>query len=287
MPTDQLTLATCANHRFFGACLTLIESAQRTSTPLLKEILVYDLGLKGWQKWALEQLDLVTVVAFPEHLKDIYPDFMNPIQFAWKPYLWTDLHTRCDYAVYLDSGVEILQSLEPVLQILKEQDIFLIEDLDWKVSEFTHQACVEIMKATEAELGAYMLHAGISGFKTNGKYREVFDEAYKYAQIPECIRGPRAKGPNQHRHDQSILSILSVRYDCPRQLLETYGQWNWERAKQTPDCVLHVHRKRKGIRKARPLIKPTTSGVSKCALSLLFKAVSCSRNKECRTRYKL
>lgn len=285
MPTNQLTLVTCANHRFFGACLTLIESAQRTSAPLLKDILVYDLGLKRWQKWALEKLDLVTVVAFPEHLKDIYPDFMNPIQFAWKTHLWIDLQQRAEYGFYIDAGIEVLQSLQPALDIIKNQGILMVEDPDWTAGCMTHKKCIEIMQASQKELDSLMLCSGIVGISQEGPYKELFKDAFEYAKIPDCIRGPRKKGPNQHRQDQSLLSILSARYNCPRQDLKIYAEWRWKEAKNNPDCVLHVHRQRKGIRTSKPIIKEHASAFSKFTLKVLFFAIKYYRNSKKRNGY--
>jgi hypothetical protein len=285
MQTDQLTLATCANSRFFGACLTLIESAQRTSSPILKEILVYDLGLKNWQKWALEKLDLVSVVTFPEHLKDIYPGFMDPVQFAWKTYLWLDLQQRSEYGFYIDAGIEILQSLQPALDIIKSQSILIVEDPDWTAGSMTHQKCIEIMQASARELDSMMLCSGIVGMSKEGPYKELFKEAFEYAKIPDCIRGPRKKGPNQHRQDQSLLSILSARYNCPRQELQTYAEWRWDKAKINPDCVLHVHRQRKGIRTPNPSIRTDTSTLAKFNLKLLFIAIKYFRNSKKRNGY--
>jgi hypothetical protein len=285
MTADKITLATCANNRFFGACLTLIESAQRTSRPILQEILVYDLGLAKWQKWALDKLDLVTVVAFPEHLKDIYPGFMDPIQFAWKTYLWLNLQERAEYGFYIDAGIEILQPLQPALDVIKNQGILIVEDPDWTTGTMTHQKCIEIMQASTQELDRMMLCAGIVGVSQKGPYKELFKEAFEYAKIPDCIRGPRKKGPNQHRQDQSLLSILSARYNCPRQALEIYGEWRWDQAKINPYCVLHVHRKSKGIRTLNPSIRIGTSTIAKFNLSLLFLAVKHLRNSKERNGY--
>jgi hypothetical protein len=64
------------------------------------------------------------------------------------------------------------------------------------------------------------------GYKSNGKYQHIFDESYKLSLIPGCLDGNQ----ENHRHDQSILSILTHRYDCPRQDIDIFGYWtDWNR----------------------------------------------------------
>jgi hypothetical protein len=64
------------------------------------------------------------------------------------------------------------------------------------------------------------------GYKSNGKYQHIFDESYKLSLIPGCLDGNQ----ENHRHDQSILSILTHRYNCPRQDIDIFGYWtDWNR----------------------------------------------------------
>ena len=77
------------------------------------------------------------------------------------------------------------------------------------------------MGATTAELNNTQLWAGLVGYKSNGKHQHLIDEAYKYAMIPGCLDGNQ----ENHRHDQSILSILAARYVVDRQNIDIYGYW--------------------------------------------------------------
>ena len=50
---------------------------------------------------------------------------------------------------------------------------------------------------------------------------ENISEALKYSIIPGCIDG----FDNNHRHDQSVLSILCSRYKIKKQDIDMYGYW--------------------------------------------------------------
>ena len=99
------------------------------------------------------------------------------------------------------------------------------------------------MKATEEELNDKQLSSGIFGFKTDGKFIDLINDGWSYAQIEGCIDGFH----QDHRHDQSVLSILASRYDCPREDIDIYGYWtshdrNLETAKQK-NALVFVHRR--------------------------------------------
>ncbi|HAV13746.1 MAG TPA: hypothetical protein DCX06_09715 [Opitutae bacterium] len=246
----MLTLATCCNARFFGACLTLINSAQRNASKSVQAIRVYDLGLKGWQRKMLKNLRLVEVVDFPKEITQLYPDFFNAKGFAWKQCIWIDLYKLPNRSLYLDSGIEILKDLSSTERLIQTDGILLVEDENWYTHQLTHQACLRAMDATEEEANKYMLCSGIVGIDPNGSYLPMFEAAFEYSKLKECLLGSSNEPTSKHRQDQSILSILSARYACPKQPLEIYAQWEWP--KVDDKTILHVHRKRKGIRKPTP-----------------------------------
>jgi hypothetical protein len=49
----------------------------------------------------------------------------------------------------------------------------------------------------------------------------MINEAFRYSMIPGCLDGNQ----ENHRHDQSVLSILASRYNTPRQDIDLYGYW--------------------------------------------------------------
>ncbi len=99
------------------------------------------------------------------------------------------------------------------------------------------------MKATKSELDDNQLWAGLIGYKSNGNYFKFIKNAYEYAMIPGCLDGNQ----ENHRHDQSILSILASRYNINKHDIDIYGYWtdnnrNLQKAIEL-DSVVFAHRR--------------------------------------------
>ena len=99
------------------------------------------------------------------------------------------------------------------------------------------------MDASDEELNDTQLSAGIIGYKKDGKHQHIFDKAFEYSKIKDCIVGDE----NNHRHDQSIYSILMSRYGINKQDIDIYGYWtDWNRNLQTAKengSIIFVHRR--------------------------------------------
>jgi len=144
--------------------------------------------------------------------------------------------------LWLDAGVCTLKSLETIFNVIENEEIFLVGDTHIN-SNFTHKNCINIMNATESEISDFQLWSGLVGFKSNGKFKNIITEGWYYTQIVGCIDGFE----DNHRHDQSILSILASRYNCSRQDIDMYGYWtdntrNLNTAKEY-GSVIFVHRR--------------------------------------------
>jgi len=282
----MLTLITCCNSRFFGAALTLIESAQRHSAQSIQEIRVYDLGLHSWQRHVLNSLKLVQVVDFAPEATRLFPNFYHAKSFAWKQLIWMDQLKLPNCSLYLDSGIEILRDLGPTEETIETDGILLVDDKNWRTKDLTHAACAHAMEASEEELNTYMLCSGIVGIKPGGPYSAMFHDAFKYSQQEECLIGSSLEPPQKHRQDQSILSILSARYQCPKQPLNIYAQWQWQLVPTSPETVLHVHRKRKGIRNHIPQLKDGLSPFRRNGNRLLMKLLNLRKSSKLRNGYR-
>ena len=173
---------------------------------------------------------------FPEDINS------NPSDYAFKCYALHWGTEKSKNVLWLDAGVMALGPIDEMFKIIEDQEIFLVEDQNHRNYRWTHEKCREIMEATESELNDFQLSAGILGYKKDGKYQTLIDEAFKFSKIKECIGG----SSENHRHDQSIYSILASRYSCPRQSIEKYGYYtdlhrNLNTAREA-GAVIFVHR---------------------------------------------
>lgn len=235
-------IITATNSLYFDALLTLISSVHKYSFDLIDQIFVYNLGLSQEEINKLENIRNVTVLNFSNDTKSSHPKFMEPKSYVYKTYCLHDAKRFGSSILWMDSGAMLLQSAESIFNNIQQDDIFLVGDFH-KNKDYTHNNCRAIMSATEQELEDNQLWAGLIGYKYKGKYQEMINEAFRYSMIPGCLDGNQ----ENHRHDQSILSILASRYDAPRQDIDIYGYWtdsnrNLQKAIEIGSIVF-VHRR--------------------------------------------
>jgi hypothetical protein len=212
---------TGANSPYYQSLLTLINGVHKDSFDLVDMIVVYDFGLEPIEINQLNTLEKVLVINI---VKD-FPIYENISTIKTKSHFLKmySLHHSLGLSknvLWLDAGVCSLKSLNPIFDLIKTDDIFLVGDVHIN-KNFTHKKCSEIMSASEKELNDQHLSSGIFGFKTNGKYIKLIKDSWKYSQIEGVIDG----FDDNHRHDQSVLSILASRYNCPTQDIDIYGYW--------------------------------------------------------------
>jgi len=155
-----------------------------------------------------------------------FPDCWNPQHFLWK--LWV-LKETCDSVeagfpiVYLDTGAYFCRWASKWLRRVKEEGICVLEDVNHDNRHMCSKSFVEEMKLTEAELNSQQIWAGSMAFLAgHPTATRLFNEAWVLGQNPKIIVGEKWTGvdaankPMGHRHDQSILSVLSMRHGIAR-----------------------------------------------------------------------
>lgn len=228
-------IVTAANTPYEHTLLTLIASIHRLAYDLIDKIYVFDLGLSDSAKKNVQRKK-VEIVSLPDNVD------ATPKQHVYKCYAMHWAKSQAEEILWLDAGVMLLKPIDEIFNIISKEDIFLVGDPNHKNKAWTHQKCRDIMNATPEELNAPQLSSGILGYKSKGKHQKLIDEAYEYSKIDGCVQGSHSN----HRHDQSVYSILAARYKCNRQDIDTYGYWtdpkrNINTAKKH-GSVIFVHR---------------------------------------------
>jgi len=218
-------LVTATNSPYYESLLTLISGVHKFSVDIVDKIFVYNLGLDESEIKNLNKLKNVEILEFPENLSELHPKFMEPKSYVYKIYCMYNSSKLGENVLWMDSGACPLKSIDVIYQKINEDEIFLVGDIHTN-RDYTHTDCRNCISASEDELNGKQLWAGLVGYKSNGKYQNIFDESYKLSLIHGCLDGNQ----ENHRHDQSILSILTHRNDCPRQDIDIYGYWtDWNR----------------------------------------------------------
>ena len=160
----------------------------------------------------------------PEQFKDIW----SGEHYAWKIYIYQKLaNTHNGMVFYLDAGGFMCRWPTEYLKIAQGNDICVLSDSQQYNEQWCSEKCKSIMNISEDELAKHQIVGGIMAFRAGSeKAKAFFNEAWKYAQIRDCIVGEKWTGlrngkPYGHRHDQSILSILSLRHNLAKYNLHT------------------------------------------------------------------
>jgi alpha(1,3/1,4) fucosyltransferase len=181
-----------------------------------------------------------------------FPDYWDPQHFAWKLWIlnWLSQHTEYSgrLALYMDAGVFISRWPVQWLKDVQQEGICLLEDPRQLNRQWCHSTFCRQLQVTEEELSANQLWAGCFAFVIgNTVATKCIQDAYQWSKVREVIVGPKWEGvrdgkPFGHRHDQSILSILSQRMKIKRfPMDEIYCDHSLRRTFQT-NKALYVHR---------------------------------------------
>ena len=230
---DNTTFVTAANARF----LPSLEIWMNAIAPQKKEIpelgvIVYlfkDVDAEARSSLA-ETYPFVEIRDVPSTEIPGFSDLWDPQHFAWKLWILTELMGEAKLAgkllLYMDAGVAMCRWPRAWLAAAR-QGICLLEDPRQTNSSWCNEAFIRRLGVTNAELAEQQLWAGsIACLAGSPTATTLFAEAWKLAQIREVIVGEKWSGmrngkPFGHRHDQSILSILSSRMKIPRINMDT------------------------------------------------------------------
>ncbi len=258
-PVSQTVFVTGANLKFLPALQVLLQTLQSQKEGV-KGLRVIVYLMKDVPQEVEIQLkkEYIEFRRFPE--TGGYPDIWEPQHFAWKLYILQQVVQEEQFKgcpmVYVDAGVMVARWPEQYIQKAIDNGVALLEDPRQENRRWCHMEFCKQLQVTEDELKGQQIWAGSMAFVGGAKPAiELFESAWKWAQIREVIVGPKwsgidAKGqPMGHRHDQSILSVLSHRQHVFRMPLdEVYGDVSLRLTFLKGQC-LYAHRGNLNIHK--------------------------------------
>lgn len=179
-------------------------------------LFIYDLGL--------ETDILMTIRAiFPEkdkiHIRvfcfEKYPSFFNieqdAGQYAWKPVIIGEVANEVGEGLlfWCDAGNKVVDDLRPLVGFMEDNSIYTPSSLG-VLSEWTHPTTMRLMGAQDLG-GKGCRNAAQVCFSLHHDTIRLIENWSFYAQLEDCI-APQGSDRSNHRHDQSILSILYYRF---------------------------------------------------------------------------
>jgi hypothetical protein len=157
----------------------------------------------------------------PEYIKQ-HEDIMSQKRGAgfwlWKPYLILKTLNEMpenDILLYLDTGIKIILPIDKLVDNLIHKDI-AIYDQENTNKPYTKKKLFQMMDMDNEEAhNAYQLQAGYILLKNTPKSRDFISKWLYWAEKPEAIMDSDKSDEYpefiDHRHDQSILSLLYLK----------------------------------------------------------------------------
>ena len=164
-------------------------------------------------------------------IKD-YEDFIKNNQRGYGYWLWKPIIIKRqlenmfddDILFYLDCGSSIInnniEKLDNYINILEDYDIIVFDNHDHKTIKFIKMNVINEFNIEDDVLEQYIIEGGCIILKNTKKTKEFIDEWIKnmikdnYKLInDDLLNLPQNEDFIEHRHDQSILTILARQYD--------------------------------------------------------------------------
>ena len=245
--TSHPKFYTAANQRFFPNVKTWLEGLQQNNIPLANATVYYWADAKNEAAAMKAQIPEVTFTPFPENVPAETPwqDYWNPQHYGWK--LWLMYTNLSEPGIYMDAGLHLARPIPDVYSIMKTDGLFLLEDENLN-KNWCHEKFVKMMNCSDAEMNSKQLQAAVIGWDaTNSAAKKVLTHGFYYTKARDILTGEKwIQNPQTHvyghRHDQSILSILSYREKMNRQPLAQFTTCESYAAAKQNGLAFYHHR---------------------------------------------
>lgn len=211
--TNSEILITAADSRYFLSILSLIQSLDDTGNSNY-DLVIFDLGLKKWERELLEKIipsnyfcvDLPTDPSlFPG-----WDEAGRKDSYAWKARIISEVIGEDTCFLWIDSGVLISAKLSPIFKKIRQKGYFVVRNYDHQNRDWTSEECSTIMKVTTSELNSPQVMANFFGISIDSNDgMRLFESWARWCREELAVKGSRIN----HRHDQTLLSILAARME--------------------------------------------------------------------------
>lgn len=211
--------------------------------------------------------------SFYEKNKTILNNTRGAGYWLWKPYVISktlDILNDDDICFYLDAGVIATGNINVLFDICNDSEILLFENRCgnssgdiWKNNMWTKQDCFNLMncKSNDYILGN-QVEASFQLYKKNSKSVSFVNEYLNFCQneyiltdLPS-ITGPELPEFREHRHDQSILSLLAIKYNIKTEHPPTQWGEHLDNGTRKYKTLFYQHKQKLHLRDAIPIQLP-------------------------------
>ena len=145
--------------------------------------------------------------------------------WIWKPYLILKTLRECDendIVFYCDSGSRFIQSMEPVFKLIEKDDIIAFVLTEHRERTWTKRDVFVTMRCDMDEYkDTFMRIGGFIGVKNCARARDFIATWLDLVEHFDLVTDSPSKSGSEdpafreNRHDQSIFSLLSKKWNVP------------------------------------------------------------------------
>jgi hypothetical protein len=196
---------------------------QFLGTVVGQNVYVYDLGLS---KSEVDHLRSTFNIAYRVFEFNKYPKFVKLTSpdagaYAWKPILIADVYSQTSGTlIWCDAGNKLID-LDSLLKAIDDDIVYTPVSAN-RITDWTHPTALVKMNVSPLHLTKQMRNAAIVGFKRDNRSATFISEWRTYA-LDKDISLPAGANRSNHRHDQSILTVLYYRHVLPRNHMAGIG----------------------------------------------------------------
>ena len=207
----ELVIVTAADKYFFESLVQLLKSISHYEHRT--KVIFYDIGLESSQRNSLKENFKQLEYRFFDFSK--YPSFFNKRDeheklggYAWKSAIISEtLLSEKVNLLWLDSGNLLTGNLNFIRVILTSKGFYSPLSAG-SVVDWTHKNTLKYLSVSNSLLKKRNLTGGIVGFNfSNEKSRTLAEKWKDFCSVEDCIT-PQESNRDNHRQDQSILTIL-------------------------------------------------------------------------------
>jgi hypothetical protein len=210
---DDMVIVTGANSHYFRGLKNFAASVQYWAPR--HQLVVYNLGLTADQLAQVQSWPVVQALHWPQGIPESYPLHVrtNLQNYAWKSIIINETVHMYKSIFWLDAGATLVGPIQPIQEILHQTGLFLVHGQDDDMKPKSHRGTYAALGYDKSTYqGGPHCAGGIQGHVYPSRYIDTIVIPNAQCALDESCIAPPISSLNNHRYDQTSLSILAYQY---------------------------------------------------------------------------
>jgi hypothetical protein len=210
---DDMVIVTGANSHYFRGLKNFAASVQYWASR--HKLVVYNLGLTTDQLAQVQSWPVVQTVHWPQGIPESYPIHVrtNLQNYAWKSIIINETVHAYKSIFWLDAGATLVGPIQPIQEIVHQTGLFLVHGQDDDMKPKSHGGTYAALGYEKSTFqGGPHCAGGIQGHVYPSRYIDTIVIPNAQCALDESCIAPPTSSLDNHRYDQTSLSILAYQY---------------------------------------------------------------------------